>query len=195
MPCAISPDMGLVTRFEVASILGLKVENEPDYALIYREGDKELRQYRGFVLAKTKASGPYVSAIKRCYSRLTEYLGGENFGKIKLPFRTPIFQQKESSEWSVAILLPDHLDLRSAPAPVNSNVSIQKIPPKKVAVIRYSMWNSPEKIKEKEIELRSWLSQQRDFASISPGRVAEYGPPLNLPLRRRHEVHIDVKII
>lgn len=186
--------MAFVRPYEVAAFLGFKSENSPKYNRIYREDDKELRQYPGYLVARTKAEGNYENATKEAFRRLSDYAAGENERRLPVPFCRPVFLQKEKTHWTVSIVLPERLALGDVPQPVDPNIEIKKIPPQKVAVIEYGLINNIETIKVKELELLHWLGYQVDFAPLSPGRVAQYDMPFSIPLFRHNEIQIDVRI-
>jgi hypothetical protein len=170
-------------------------DETPEFVRIYREKDKEFRQYSGYLLACTREAGSYSVATESAYRRLYAYLSGANSEGIKIPFGAPLFQQKQVNEWTVSVTLPPKYTLQTAPTPDDKRVVLKKVAPKKVAVIEYAMNNSAERIKEKELELLQWLGQQNDFAPISHGRVAQYDAPLGIPFLQRNEIQIDVRIV
>jgi hypothetical protein len=167
----------------------------PEFVRIYREEDKEFRQYSGYLVASTKEGGAYKNATKIAYGRLLDYVQGANTSGVKIPFESPVLQQKYKDAWLVSVKLPAEYDLRSAPIPTDERVVVRKIAPQKVAVIEYDNLNTAENIKEKELELLRWLGRQQDFAPISHGRVAQYDSPYGLPFFRHNEIQIDVRIV
>lgn len=187
--------MAFVRPFEVSTFLGLRSDEQPAYVQIYRDGDKEFRQYQAFLVATTKEVGNYGPATDAAFERLYDYLFGDNADNAQIRYGRPIFQQKQVDQWMVSVILPKHYDLKTAPVPLDERVQIRKMPPRKVAVIEYGEPNSTETIKTKELELLRWLGAQTDFAPTSRGRVAQYDPPHSFSLFRHNEIHIDVRII
>lgn len=171
------------------------MEIKPEYVRIYRDHNKEFRQYEGYIVAIARHPGHYGEATDAAYKKLVEYFEGHNSEHRRLVIQRPIFQRKEGVHWSVSILIPRHFDLKTVPKPLDPGVEIKKIPPQKVAVLEYTDSNNIDCIRAKELELLQWLGSQADFAPISNGRVAEYDPPYGLPFLNRNEILIDVRIV
>jgi hypothetical protein len=167
----------------------------PPFVRIYSEGDKEFRQYSGYVAVSTREAGSYETATARALLRLLSYTNGENSDRVKIQYARPVLRQKIRDEWMVSLRLPSFYDLKNLPAPIDSRVTIRKIAPQKVAVIECGREDSIENLKTKELELLRWLGRQHDFAPVSPGRVAHYDGPLKLPILSREEIQIDVRIV
>jgi hypothetical protein len=168
---------------------------KPDFVRIYRDQNKEFRQYSGYLVATAQHTGTYGEATASAFNKIEEYFSGHNSENKKFQLMRPVFHRKEGTHWVVSVILPKGYELNSAPVPLDPSVSLKKIPPQKVAVLEYADSNNIDCIKARELELLKWLGSQTDFAPVSNGRVAEYDAPYGIPFLNRNEILIDVRIV
>lgn len=76
------------------------------------------------------------------------------------------------------------------PKPTHPKVIIREIPPKKVAVIKFSGFFNEVNLADKTAELKAWLAQKSLTSQSQPGS-AGYNPPWTLLFLRRNEIHIE----
>jgi DNA gyrase inhibitor GyrI len=72
-----------------------------------------------------------------------------------------------------------------------SGVSLVKLPPRRVAAIRFDGRTTDERVAEREAELRAWMAT-RGLEAASPPLYAYYNDPLTPGFLRRNEVMIEV---
>ncbi len=193
--------------FAGCSMVGIRNSAEAGYTLIEQHGEIEIRQYTPILVAETVIDADYANSGSIGFNRLAGFIFGNNRSQEKVAMTTPVYrdqgnekiamtapvlQQKTSSQWRMAFVMPAEYTLENLPAPVDPLVEIKPIPAKKVAVIRYSGSLNEENINQKADELTNWL-QQRGLKMLSPARSAAYDPPWTLPALRRNEVHIDIE--
>ena len=209
----------LFFSFGGCSVVGIRTTAEPSHEVLLSEGRMELRQYDGQLVAETfvenivhstpddQQQKHYRRSGSQGFRRLAGYIFGGNTSKEEIAMTAPVLQEERSEEiamtapvlqeeradgWWMAFVLPDGYTLESAPTPDDSRVSLREVPPARIATLRYSGWNSPEKMVKHEGALRKWLEAE-GLEAVGAPRMASYDPPWTLPFMRRNEVQISVK--
>jgi hypothetical protein len=181
---------------------------QPDYTVIYEDGDIEYRQYDSYLVAETVIENveDSSSAGNEGFRRLFRYITGGNQGQSKIAMTAPVqqtpssekiamtapVQQVNSSEgWRVAFMLPTQYTMETAPVPTDPRIQIREVPGRLMAVLRYSgRWTERNRV-EKRTSL---------FASIDANGIEQmgemqsafYDPPYTPPFMRRNEVMVEV---
>lgn len=192
------------------SLFGIRTTEELSYKVIKHEGDKEIRLYDPYLVAKTVVQGSYKEAQSQAFRILAGYIFGKNTKKQKMSMTSPvIYRQSRPSEkismtapviqsvsgegHEMAFKMPSKFSLKDLPQPDDSRISFEEIPSRFVATIRYS-WLAGEKVnQEKAEELNQWLETETDYEMVSIPKFAGYDPPWTLPFLRRNEVLIELK--
>lgn len=192
------------------SLFGINTTEQMSYKVIKHDGDKEIRLYDPYVVAKTVVKGTYKQAQSEAFRRLAGYIFGKNAKKQKMSMTSPvIYRQNSASEkismtspviqtateegQEMAFKMPSKFALGDLPQPEDSRISFEEIPSRLVASIRYS-WLAGEKVnQERAEELKKWLGTQPDYEIVSIAKFAGYDPPWTLPFLRRNEVLIELK--
>jgi hypothetical protein len=181
---------------------------QPDYTVIYKDGNIEYRQYEPYLVSETliENTGEYNDAGNEGFRRLFRYISGANESQAKISMTAPVaqtpssekiamtvpVQQGESAEgWRVAFMLPSQFTMETAPVPTDDRVQIRAMPGRLMAVLRYSgRWTDSNFEKKKSL-----LGAAVDVQSID--RIGEfqsafYNPPFTPPFMRRNEVMVEV---
>ena len=189
------------------SVFGIRSASEPAYQVLKDYHAIQIRHYPALLVAQTEINGDYKTSSNQGFQRLAGYIFGNNKTRQKLAMTAPVIQEQQSQKlamtapviqqktgsiWLMAFVLPKTYSILTAPIPVDSAITLQEIPDKKVAVLQYSGSLSEENIKEKTELLSNWLSKE-PYQIISPARSAAYDPPWTLPFLRRNEIHIDIE--
>ena len=185
---------------------------QPDYTVVYKDGDIEYRQYQPYLVSETliKNTGDYNDAGNEGFRRLFRYITGSNQAQAKIAMTAPVaqtpqaekmgekiamtapVQQGQSAEgWRVAFMLPTDYTLETAPVPTDDRVQIRSVPGRLMAVLRYSGRWTESNFARKKAALRDSI----DGASIE--RIGEfqsalYNAPYTPPFMRRNEVMVEV---
>jgi hypothetical protein len=184
------------------SVFGSAAAPEPEYSVILSELPFEVRVYSKLVVAKT----PMDDGSGAAFGRLFDYISGANTGErdiamtapvlntdrsegSKIVMTAPVLQNREGTR-EMVFVLPDAMTLEEAPVPTDPAVTLDIIPARRVAVVRYSGFMARNAAAE-EARLRDWLSD-KSLTAESPAEVAGYNPPWTLPPWRRNEVLIPV---
>ena len=192
------------------SLVGIRTTEEPNFTVLQQEAHFEVREYAPVVVAETLVDEPFDEAGNIAFGRLFGYISGKNAAFTEIAMTAPVMALDESRAsgeqismtapvigeetprgWRFAFVLPADYTLDGAPRPSNPEVRLNRIPARKVAVLRYSgSWNETAYAENFEL-LRQWMRQNRLQADSLP-RVAAYDPPWTLPFLRRNEVMIDI---
>jgi hypothetical protein len=103
----------------------------------------------------------------------------------------PVIENTEDQTAFMYFVMPSKYSLQTLPVPLDSNIVIEEIPARKVAVVKFTGLVDEEKINQKTEELYTWL-RGRNLTFESSPRSARYDPPWTVPLLRRNEVHVTV---
>ncbi len=187
---------------------------EPAFESIKKEGDFEVRQYRGFIVAETFVKGDMNDAGSEAFRAIAGYIFGgnvsvKNEGSEKIAMTAPVTMEKTTSEkiamtapvtmeksadenYRVHFVMPSQYTMQTLPKPVNPKVTLREVAAQKMAVIRFSGFSTDEKVRVKTEELTSWIAKQ-GLKIIGKPQFARYDPPMMPPFLRRSEVMIAVE--
>lgn len=192
------------------AVVGIRSEEQPVYKLLHQDGNKEIRQYSGYLVATTWNAGDYVQASNRGFRRLFDYISGRNSGQQTLVMTAPVLQEKaptgatiamtapvlqtqEQQGWTMSFVMPTTYTMETLPRPLDDTITLHEIPSAHVTVLRYSWGTSAERITRLGEELLTWIATQKRYEVMSKPRSARYDPPFTLPFLRRNELHVDVR--
>lgn len=173
----------------------------------------ELRNYPQLVLVST----PMNAGRNSAFSRLFNYISGNNTSRDKIAMTAPVFmgetlveQQPTKNGEKIAMtapvfrsvdgdsvamsfVLPASYTEETAPLPKNSLVKLHTVKDLTVAAIRFNgTMGRRNMAKHREI-LEDWVSEQ-GYKVIGAPMSAGYNAPYTLPMLRRNEVLIPVAL-
>ncbi len=196
------------------SVFGIRNEEQPDYQVIQKQENKEIRKYAPHIIAKTSVVGTYDEAQSQGFRILAGYIFGKNKSKQKIDMTAPVVQKQEDSSqkiamtapvtlspqnenqandsWVMTFSMPSKFTMETLPTPDDDRVILEQVPARHVAALTFSGFWGLEKNKRKADELLSWLNGTTNFTPISAPMFAGYNPPWTLPFFRRNEMLIEV---
>jgi hypothetical protein len=104
----------------------------------------------------------------------------------------PVNQQKSEGRWSVSFLMPSKYSMETIPEPLDSDVTLREVPPRKIAAVRYSGTWSRKRYEQKKSDLEQFIAD-KGLKIIGEAIFARYDPPFQLWFLRRNEVLIPVE--
>jgi hypothetical protein len=181
---------------------------QPDYTVVYKDGDIEYRQYEPYLVSETviQNTDDYNDAGNEGFRRLFRYITGSNEGQAKIAMTAPVaqtpssekiamtapVQQGESAEgWRVAFMLPTEYTLDTAPVPTDERVQIKAMPGRLMAVLRYSGRWTESNFSNKQSALWDAIDGE-SIDKLGEFQSAFYNPPFTPPFMRRNEVMVEV---
>jgi hypothetical protein len=179
---------------------------EPRFETLKVSQDFSVRRYEARIVAETEVDGTLSSASSTGFRRIAGYIFGKNksaSGSSTIAMTAPVSVEAPGGRWSdgtavttthanrwrIEFTMPKQYTLATLPAPVDPSVKLREIPPRTVAVLRFSGWTSAEKTAAKTAELRNWMTAQ-GLRAVGTAELARYNPPWTLPFLRRNEILI-----
>lgn len=189
----------LVTFLESAlSVVGIRATyEEPRYAVVERlDRGVEIRAYDGRVAVETDARGQQDG---EAFGRLFRYITGANAGGARIAMTAPVetggrliamtVPVEQGAGGTMRFYLPRSVAETGAPEPTEPGVRLARIPPERLAVLRFSGSATAE---AREAQARI-LAEVLDKAGRKPAErpfFMGYDPPFSIPFLRRNEVAV-----
>lgn len=192
------------------SLFGIRNYETPKYEVLLKEGNKEIRYYEPYIVAKTSVKGNYKEAQSTAFRILADYIFGNNEKKQKIEMTGPVFQKPDpegekipmtgpvvqspsEKGWVMTFMIPPSYKMEDLPVPKDKRVNLETVPAKYNASIRYTWYGSKPRNEMRAKELEAWLAGLKEYVFASPPMYAGYDPPWTLPFFRRNEMMIEVK--
>jgi hypothetical protein len=191
------------------SLFGKGSEESPNYQVIVKSENKEIRKYDSYIVAKTTVQGTFKEAQGLGFKILAGYIFGKNTSRSKIAMTAPVVQKAESEKiamtapvvmknsgnqsWTMTFSMPSSYTLETLPTPTDSRIVIEKVESRYVAALTFTGFWGEEKNAEKSLELQEWLKSHPNYLPTSSGMFAGYNPPWTLPFLRRNEILIELQ--
>ncbi len=179
---------------------------EPDYELVRKIGDVEVRRYAAYTVAEVMVAGPADQAGGQGFPILADYIFGKNKGARKLAMTAPVTQapvpqrlemtapvtqSAVAGGFVVQFVLPKGITVQTAPEPIDSRVQLREVPATTVAALRYSGFWSDSNYAEHLAALQATLTQAA-LAWTGQPVYARYNPPFMPWFMRRNEIWLTL---
>ncbi len=167
---------------------------EVKYRLIKKLDNVEIRLYNSLIIAKVDGYGD------AGFNFLFNYITGNNTQKATLEMTSPVISQNIemtapvlSEEDSIAFVLPEEYTLDTTPQPNDERITIQQIPERYVAALRFTgRWTSSKFTQKSEQLLKELqIAQIRTKGNIFAMR---YSGPFTPWFMRKNEVATEVQL-
>ena len=163
----------------------IMANEQPDYTVIKKDNEFEIRQYTNFLTASVETEGERDDAIGKGFRILFKYISGENKNKESISMTVPVMQKSTGvNKWNVSFVVPKKFNLQNVPQPDNQSVKIINNPNLQVIVI--SLF-SDANIKENETKIRNYI-KEKGLKIEEPAIYAGYNAPWTLWFLKRNEV-------
>ena len=167
----------------------------PDYKIIKKKMNYEIREYEPMVIAKTVVEKPYKEATSIGFRRIANYIFGGNNKNMEISMTAPVVSiNSTDKEHSVQILfvMPKIHTFLELPEPNLSSVEIERMDLGKVATIKFGGWATNDRIQIYINKLDIWLKNEK-ILKTGNFMVAQYNSPWALPPFRKNEIWIKIK--
>ena len=186
---------------------------QPDYEVLFSDGDVEYRQYEPYFIAETAIQNvdDYKDAGSEGFKRLFAYISGANNSQQKISMTVPVaaaeissspksekismtvpVQQSQSTTgWTMSFTLPGAYDANTVPLPTDARVYIREVPGRLMAVRRFSSRWTEKSFSRQEGKLQADL-ETAQVMPVGEMERAVYNAPFSLPFTRRNEVMVAV---
>jgi DNA gyrase inhibitor GyrI len=165
----------------------------PDYVVVSRDGDFELRDYPAMTVAEVVREGPRSEALRAGFRPLAGYIFAKERSGEKIAMTAPVTQEPgDGDSWRVRFIMPRDWSLEDLPRPAQEDVRLVRTEPRRMAAVRFSgAWQDAEMEKYEE-RLRAWIAERGLQATTAP-TYAYYDDPFTPGFLRRNEVLIGVE--
>jgi len=165
------------------------------YDVAGRIGEVELREYPELMLATVTGRSD-----NSAFGLLFRYISGENRTRRKIPMTAPVITSEKikmtapvvSDANSFSFVMPLEYKLEEIPEPLDPDIVVQKIPARKLAVIRFRGYAKEKSVNEVKSRLSSLL-QKNGILTIGELFLMRYNPPWTPGFMRRNEVGIEIQ--
>jgi hypothetical protein len=180
---------------------------EPDYEVIRKLGNVEVRQYAPYVVAEVVLNATADEAGNRAFPILAGYIFGKNKGEkkfamtapvtqtavpMKMDMTAPVTQSAVAGGMRVQFVLPKGVTLESAPEPLDPRVQLRLVPAGQWAAIRYSgTWSQSND--EGHLALLKATLDEAGVATQGEPVLARYNAPFTPWFLRRNEIWLAVR--
>jgi hypothetical protein len=180
---------------------------EPDYAVVRKLGDVEVRFYASYVTAEVLVPGPSDMATGQGFPILADYIFGKNRGEKTLAMTVPVTQFAASTRlemtapvtqtvvaggYVVQFVLPKRFTLESAPEPIDARVHLRTVPQGRIAAIIFSGFWSEMNYTEHLDKLTAAL-RSADLPWTGEPHYARYDAPMTPWFKRRNEIWLTLR--
>jgi len=196
----------LLSLFCLCSCATVGIE-KAKYTMLEKEGKFEIRQYPSHIIAETIVEAGFDNAGNIAFRKLFDYISGQNRSKEsiamtapvnqkgsseKIAMTAPVNQQKSEDRWAVSFIMPSKYTMETLPQPLDLDVTLKEIPPRKMAALRYSGTWSRKRYEAKKLLLEQFVNN-KGLQVVGEAVFARYDPPFQLWFLRRNEVLIPVE--
>jgi hypothetical protein len=160
------------------------------YAVVWSDGDVEIRDYAALVLAETPMAGGSANRDGG-FMRLFRFITGANETQQKLAMTTPVLIDADPAGARMSFVLPANVDLPEVARPKDASVSLRKVEPRRFAALRFP-GSISEKSQDEAYEHLLERLKALGLDALSGPQFAYYDPPWTPPFWRRNEVLVRV---
>jgi len=195
-----------VCLWTAGSYLAVMNLEEPAYTVTEKKDGYEIRRYEPYIIAKTEVSGDYQQALTQGFGRIADYIFGNNTAQTKIAMTVPVLENtsekiamtvpvntslENNSSRTVSFVLPSKYTRDTLPTPNNNQVVLEAVPAQTVAALRFNWYATADRAAAKKEELERLLAKNQ-LVIKGPVQVAQYNPPLSMPIMRRNEILIPI---
>ncbi len=152
------------------------------YKVVRADGHFEVRNYPALVFVETS-----MRDSDNSFRRLFRYISGNNAAKQKIAMTTPVYMTGESTNSSMAFVMPNNMSASATPKPNESSVVIRETTSGQFAVWRFSGGRNGNNEAESLTALQARLAQENLKSEGGP-IYGYFDPPWTPAFLRRNEV-------
>lgn len=136
------------------SVFGIQTVEEIPYIVLESSDNKQIREYRSHIVAKTRVDGNYEKAQTKAFKVLAGYIFGKNqsnkriamtapvqqstgssTGGQKIDMTAPVMQSRSAGGWEMSFMMPSKYKLEDLPKPKNGSIFFEEVSTKLMAAI------------------------------------------------------------
>lgn len=181
--------LGLILAASWIVSNSLAATETPDFELVRTDNKFEIRDYPALTVATTPMEGESMNASFR---QLFRYITGENEGSQKIAMTAPVLIATAGEKRTMSFIMPKSTAQQGTPKPAGSSVTVAKLEPMRVAVLRFDGSRTSANEQAAAEKLRAWLVEEKLAAKGEPS-FAYYDPPWTPTFMRRNEVMLRIE--
>lgn len=179
----------VVIGIAIASFRSGGIET-PNYLVLKKYGDVELRQYPNMIVAKTSVGdNSFENSGSNGFRVIANYIFGGNDRGQKIAMTSPVVMDLSDTA-TMFFVMPSEFRKEDLPTPTSGKVAIIEEGTKVLAVIRYGGFSSDQKIKS-ECDKLGRVLQNAGIETVGSYRYMGYNAPWDV-VNRRNEVAVEV---
>ena len=166
----------------------------PNFKLIKKEGEFEIREYEPMIIAMTKVKSGYREASSTGFRRIANYIFGGNQKQMEIKMTAPVITDVPNVKgmYDILFVIPSQQKFDDLPIPDNDNVELKVKELGKTAVIQFGGWATESRATHYKEKLEQFI-ETSGYEINSDYMVAQYNSPWALPPFRRNEIIIMIK--
>ena len=191
MPRSLFITTVIILLFLVNSIMAIET---PNFKLIKKEGEFEIREYEPMIIAMTKVKSGYREASSTGFRRIANYIFGGNQKQMEIKMTAPVITDVPNVKgmYDILFVMPSQHKFDDLPIPDNDNVELKVKELGKTAVIEFGGWATESRATHYKEKLEQFI-ETSGYEINSDYMVAQYNSPWALPPFRRNEIIIMIK--
>lgn len=198
--------VALLVIWTIGSYLVIHNLEEPTYTVLENKNGYEVRQYDPYIVAEAQVEGNYEEALNEGFRIIADYIFGNNTSKASIAMTAPVLQNEseniamtvpvineeaDDTLRNVSFVLPSKYTIETLPTPNNAKVKLKEIPGRTVAVLKFNWYATANRVDSKQSLLENLIAAD-GLTQNGPVQVAQYNPPLSIPITRRNEIIIPI---
>lgn len=177
----------------ILGFFGIRTEVEVPYQSLLEDDAFSVRNYLPHSEIRNEEVGSRDQATNRSFSRLFNYIHGENWDGQKFAMTTPVIQRPSGEgRWTTSFFMKGASE--NLPLPKSSAVKLYAVTGATMAVLRFSGRPTEAAVTKQSARLRDWV-RVRDLKVVGLAQVAQFDQPFSIPWFRRNEIHIPIETL
>jgi hypothetical protein len=164
------------------------------YTVIGKAGDVEYRKYPSLLLASVSGGSD-----GEMFSPLFHFITGNNRGNKKIPMTAPVITGEKilmtapviSGSGTMSFVMPPEYTKDTVPEPLDPRITLQKVPARTIAVVRFSGTAGEKKVRQMIAHLLAVLEKEKIPVTGTPF-LMRYNSPWTPGFLRRNEVGVEI---
>lgn len=163
---------------------------EPEYKLLDKSNNIEIREYSSYVVARTSLSIQQ-KEDNNMFRTLASYIFGGNENNESIPMTAPVTTYGDDKDYHMIFYMLDADSPTDLPNPNGQEIKFEDFTLGKCAVVSFSWFTSNNRVKHYTDLLKDYIAEN-NLIIKSPYMVNRYDPPWRLPFLRRNEILVKI---
>ena len=170
-----------------------KATEEPEYKVISKQGNIEVREYSNINLASVYVQSAVEDAGSVGFRPLANYIFGGNDKNKEMSMTAPVLESNMTDRLhKVSFVMPKAVSKSNLPKPNDDRVVLEQIDKDTFLVISFSGRWTESNWEDYQKKL-SYYATKEKIDIVPPFIRAKYNTPWSLPFLRKNEVLVKIK--